>query len=95
MLLCYFIYFQLQKRYRYKNDISYKMDAIEELKNSFEIAERASPGIGDQFLREIIHKLVPSLSEQRISIMVDHMIGIIVFFIRTTHKYWYHIIILC
>lgn len=73
-------YFQLQKRYRYKNDISYKMDAIEELKNSFEIAERASPGIGDQFLREIIHKLVPSLSEQRISIMVDHMIGITVFY---------------
>lgn len=66
--------FQLQKRYRYKNDVSYKIDAIEELKNSFELAERASPGISDQFLREMIHKLLPSLSEQRISNMLDHMI---------------------
>jgi len=60
--------------------MSYKIDAIEELKNSFEIAERASPGIGDQFLKEIIHKLIPSLSEQRISLMVDDMIGIITIF---------------
>lgn len=66
--------FQLQKRYRYKNDVSYKIDAIEELKNSFELAERASPGISDQFLREMIHKLLPSLSEQRISSILDHMI---------------------
>lgn len=54
--------------------MSYKIDAIEELKNSFELAERASPGISDQFLREMIHKLLPSLSEQRISSMLDHMI---------------------
>jgi len=54
--------------------VSYKIDAIEELKNSFELAERASPGISDQFLREMIHKLLPSLSEQRISNMLDHMI---------------------
>jgi len=73
-LLIFPLISELQKRYRYKNDVSYKIDAIEELKNSFEVAERASPGISDQFLREMIHKLVPSLSEQRISVMLDHMI---------------------
>lgn len=69
-----YFFFQLQKRYRYKSDVSYKLDAIEELKHSFEIAERASPGISDQFLREMIHKILPSLSEQRISSMIEHMI---------------------
>ncbi|XP_025190366.1 serine/threonine-protein kinase 26 [Melanaphis sacchari] len=73
-LLIFPLISELQKRYRYKNDVSYKIDAIEELKNSFELAERASPGISDQFLREMIHKLLPSLSEQRISNMLDHMI---------------------
>ncbi|VVC38062.1 Hypothetical protein CINCED_3A004767 [Cinara cedri] len=73
-LLIFPLISELQKRYRFKNDVSYKIDAIEDLKNSFELAERASPGISDQFLREMIHKLLPSLSEQRISSMLDHMI---------------------
>lgn len=65
---------ELQKRYRYKNDMSYKTNAIDELKNSFELAERTSPGINFQFIKAIIQKLLPSLSEQRISNMLDHMI---------------------
>lgn len=66
--------FQLQKKYRYKNELSYKFDAIEDLKNSFELAENTSPGISNHFLREIIRRLFPSLPEQKISNIVDHMI---------------------
>jgi len=54
--------------------MSYKINAIEELKNSFELAERSSPGISSQFIKAMIQKLLPSLSEQRISNMLDHMI---------------------
>lgn len=39
---------------------------IEELKNAFEIAERTSPGISELFVKEMVQKLVPSLSEQRL-----------------------------
>jgi len=65
---------ELQKKYHYKNDVSYKVNAIDELKNSFELAERTSPGISFQFIKAMIQKLVPSLSEQRISNILDHMI---------------------
>jgi len=54
--------------------MSYKTNAIDELKNSFELAERTSPGINFLFIKAIIQKLLPSLSEQRISNMLDHMI---------------------
>lgn len=44
---------------------------IDEVKNAFELAERSSPGIGDQFVRDIIHKLLPAMSETRINGVLD------------------------
>ncbi|KAK4879193.1 hypothetical protein RN001_007339 [Aquatica leii] len=46
-------------------------DAIEELKNAFEIAERTSPGISDTFICEMVQKLVPSITEQRLRNVMD------------------------
>lgn len=46
-------------------------DSIDELKNVFELAERASPGISDLFVRSLFKKLVPSISEQSLRNAID------------------------
>lgn len=46
-------------------------DAIEELKNAFEIAERSSPGISEVFICEMVQKLVPSVTELRLKGVMD------------------------
>lgn len=50
-----------------------KTDAIEELKNAFELAERASPGISDQFIRDMVQKLLPATSEPRLNTIMDRI----------------------
>lgn len=65
---------QLQRRRDYSpqgGDTSHRTDAIEELKNAFELAERASPGISDLFVREMVHKLVPDVTETEIRGVMD------------------------
>lgn len=48
------------------------MDLID-LRSSFESAERNCPGMSDMFVKEIIHKLLPGLSETRINTLIDKM----------------------
>lgn len=75
--LCRVIYpiiSELQRRRDYSpqgGDTSHRTDAIEELKNAFELAERASPGISDLFVREMVHKLVPDVTETEIRGVMD------------------------
>lgn len=65
----------MQRRHQYSGrgvgETSHKTDAIEELKNAFELAERASPGISDQFVREMVQKLLPALTEARLKTVMD------------------------
>nr|CAD7589376.1 unnamed protein product [Timema genevievae] len=65
---------ELQRRHHYTGrgpESSHKTDAIEELKNAFELAERASPGISDLFVREMVQKLLPTVAESRIKVAMD------------------------
>lgn len=68
-------YFQLQRKHHYNghnSELPHKStDAIEELKNAFELAERASPGISEAFIREMVQKLVPSVTEQRLKNVME------------------------
>lgn len=66
---------QLQRRHQYSGrvDGSHKTDAIEELKNAFELAERACPGISDQFIRDMVQKLLPATSEPRLNTIMDRI----------------------
>ncbi|XP_019757271.1 serine/threonine-protein kinase 26 isoform X1 [Dendroctonus ponderosae] len=68
----------LQRRHHYNGrgsaERSHKSsDAIEELKNAFEIAERTSPGISDMFVSELVQKLVPSISDQKLKGVLDRL----------------------
>ena len=68
--------FQLQRRHHYNArgpESSHKTDAIEELKNAFELAERASPGISDLFVREMVQKLLPAVTETRVKTVMDKL----------------------
>uniref|UniRef100_A0A8D8S5A4 non-specific serine/threonine protein kinase n=1 Tax=Cacopsylla melanoneura TaxID=428564 RepID=A0A8D8S5A4_9HEMI len=51
-----------------------RTDAIEDLKNAFDLAERSAPGISGQFVKEVVHKLLPAMSEARVNSVVDKMI---------------------
>lgn len=65
----------MQRKHHYNgrsSELSHKStDAIEELKNAFELAERANPGISEIFVREMVQKLVPSVTEQRLKTVMD------------------------
>ncbi|XP_071454104.1 serine/threonine-protein kinase 26 [Hetaerina americana] len=50
---------------------STRPDPMEELKNAFELAERASPGISDLFVREVVSKLIPSVTESHLKIAME------------------------
>lgn len=76
---CTSIYFQLQNKHHYNGrtaDGSHKSggDAIEELEGAFEIAERTCPGISDMFICELVQKLVPSISEQKLKVVLDKVV---------------------
>ncbi|XP_045472049.1 serine/threonine-protein kinase 26 [Harmonia axyridis] len=49
-------------------------DALDELKNAFEIAEQTSPGISEIFVNEMVKKLVPSSTESRLKNVIDKML---------------------
>jgi len=48
-------------------------DAVEELKNAFELAERSSPGITSRLVEQVLSKLQPGLSEGRLSLALDNL----------------------
>ncbi|XP_046402668.1 serine/threonine-protein kinase 25 isoform X2 [Ischnura elegans] len=48
-----------------------RSDPMEELKNAFELAERASPGISDLFVREVVSKLIPSVTESHLKVAME------------------------
>lgn len=68
---------QNPRKYHYNNgrtaETSHKPpnEAIEELRNAFEIAERTSPGISEAFICEMVQKLMPSITEQRLRSVMD------------------------
>lgn len=65
---------ELQRRHHYNraHDSSPpKADVIEELKSAFELAERASPGLSEMFVRELIHKLIPTVPAPRLRKIMD------------------------
>lgn len=69
---------QLQRKHQYNRrsaEASHKSsDAIEELENAFEIAEKTSPGISEMFICELVQKLVPSISDQRLKGVLDKVV---------------------
>lgn len=69
------MFVQLQRKHHYNGraaDGSHKSnDAIEELKNAFEMAERTSSGISEMFICELVQKLVPSITDQRLKGVLD------------------------
>ncbi|XP_056646648.1 serine/threonine-protein kinase 26 isoform X1 [Diorhabda carinulata] len=69
---------ELQRKHQYNRrsaEASHKSsDAIEELENAFEIAEKTSPGISEVFICELVQKLVPSISEQRLKGVLDKVV---------------------
>merc|ERR1712112_70502 len=48
-------------------------DAVEEIKNAFELAERSSPGITSRLVEQVLSKLQPGLSEGRLSLALDNL----------------------
>lgn len=65
---------QIQRKgHRSSSDLTSRQDVIEEVKNAFELAERSSPGISEQFIRDVIHKLLPSTSAARVNNVMDKM----------------------
>jgi len=75
--LIYPLLSELKRRHNYnarREDGTHKSEAIDELKNAFEVAERSCPGISDLFVKEVIHKLLPSLSESRLNPIMDKLV---------------------
>ena len=66
--------FQLQRRHGVGRGNSRHADAIEELKNAFDLAERSSPGITGRLLEQIIVKLQPGMSEARLQQAVENLL---------------------
>ena len=70
---------QLQRRHRnsYRSrdpaSLAQRTDAIDELRNAFELAERSAPGISDQFVQQLLVKLVPSMGEPRLRAAMDRL----------------------
>lgn len=50
-----------------------KNDAIEELYAAFELAESSYAGIGDLFVKEMFHRLLPSYSSHMLQEIVDKL----------------------
>ncbi|KAG5864330.1 hypothetical protein JTB14_014816 [Gonioctena quinquepunctata] len=69
---------ELQRKHQYNGrsaEASHKStDAIEDLESAFEIAERTSPGISEMFICELVQKLVPSITEQRLKGVLDKVV---------------------
>ncbi|CAH1175731.1 unnamed protein product [Phaedon cochleariae] len=48
--------------------------ALEELEAAFEMAERSCPGIGEAFVRGLVRKLAPNVTEQRLQGVLDKVV---------------------
>jgi len=48
-------------------------DAVEELKNAFELAERSSPGITNRLVEQVLSRLQPGLSEARLALALENL----------------------
>merc|ERR1712241_257464 len=48
-------------------------DAVEELKNAFELAERSSPGITNRLVEQVLSRLQPGLSEARLASALEYL----------------------
>ncbi|KAK6619172.1 hypothetical protein RUM44_003554 [Polyplax serrata] len=67
---------ELERRHLYNlhpHDSCQKPDVIEELKTAFDLAERSSPGFTDLFVKELVQKLVPSISDTRMKSFMDKL----------------------
>ncbi|XP_043219306.1 serine/threonine-protein kinase 26-like isoform X2 [Amphibalanus amphitrite] len=70
---------ELQRRHRnsYRSrdpsSLAQRTDAIDELRNAFELAERSAPGISDQFVQQLLVKLVPSMGESRLRAAMERL----------------------
>ncbi|GFW38073.1 hypothetical protein TNCV_835131 [Trichonephila clavipes] len=67
---------QLKKKH--KNDMKgldspTKTDAIEELHNAFELAERSYAGISDLFVKEVFHRLLPSYGSHMLQDIMEKL----------------------
>jgi len=63
---------ELQRRHGLGRDGRHT-DAVEELKNAFDIAERGAPGITNRLVEDILRKLQPNLSESRVHQALDNL----------------------
>lgn len=63
---------QLSKRYRAIS--SGGKSPLDELLHAFELAERSSPGVTEIFVRDLLAKMVPTMTESRVRTVVDRMI---------------------
>jgi len=50
-----------------------KAEALEDLRRAFESAEATSPGFSELFLKETLARLLPSVSDARITATVNRM----------------------
>ena len=64
---------QLSKRYRSGASVGGK-GPLDELLHAFEMAERSSPGVTELFVRDLLAKMVPNMTESRVRTVVDRMI---------------------
>lgn len=64
---------EMQRKYAFSSRNQVSHVDLADVRSSFEMAERSSPGISHIFLRELIHKLVPRLSEARILNLLDEV----------------------
>lgn len=54
-------------------DLGSRNDVIEELHNAFDLAERSYPGISDIFVKEVFHRLLPSVSSHRLQDVMEKL----------------------
>jgi serine/threonine-protein kinase 24/25/MST4 len=64
---------QLSKKFRGGNGGTGK-SPLDELLQAFEMAERSSPGVTELFVRDLLAKMVPNMTESRVRTVVDRMI---------------------
>lgn len=63
----------LSKKFRGGNGGTGK-SPLDELLQAFEMAERSSPGVTELFVRDLLAKMVPNMTESRVRTVVDRMI---------------------
>jgi hypothetical protein len=75
--------FQLQRKYQYAardngdgSNTNRHSGALDELRGAFEIAERTSPGISENLVKEILKALLPTNhSDVRLSMIMEKVVS--------------------